>query len=94
MVLPVSACPAPGGGLGIATGPPGGSCTCPVPSGGTEAGGTGTVGAPCPGCGVRPEGTPPTKPGGWAGCGGRGGGAGCGGGLPCGQSALAVAGWG
>ncbi|ALM42848.1 hypothetical protein SFR_6233 [Streptomyces sp. FR-008] len=67
-----------------------------MPSGGTEAGGTGGVGPAWAGCGVRPEGTFPTKPGGWAGCGGWGGGPGCGGwagGVPWGQSAPAVACW-
>ncbi|BBC38009.1 hypothetical protein SGFS_093030 [Streptomyces graminofaciens] len=53
VVVVGSGAPGAGGGLGMLTGPPGGSCTCPVVSLGTEAW-CGTCAGGCAGAPVKP----------------------------------------
>ncbi|GAB2914187.1 hypothetical protein GCM10027075_12360 [Streptomyces heilongjiangensis] len=69
MVVVTSGAPVAGGGLGMVTGPPGGSCTCPVVSRGTPVCCGGETGG-CPGPPAKPGAGGGTDPGGAAGAGG------------------------
>ncbi|GHE37289.1 hypothetical protein GCM10017771_55580 [Streptomyces capitiformicae] len=69
MVVVTSGAPTAGGGLGMVTGPPGGSWMCPVVSLGMPAC-CGVEGCGCPGAPTKPEVGGGTEPGGAGGVGG------------------------